>query len=66
MKQFDVPNFYKSELLSNIKERRKQEDKLKKDFTPTLVDYAITFFCNLLTSVPNFFNKWTSGIIFFY
>ena len=40
MKQFDVPNFYKSELLSNIKERRKQEDKLKKDFTPTLVDYG--------------------------
>ena len=40
MKQFDVPNFYKSELLSNIKERRKQEDKLKKDFAPTLVDYG--------------------------
>ena len=40
MKQFDVPNFYKSDLISEIKEHRKQDDKLKKDFTPTLLDYG--------------------------
>ena len=40
MKQFEVPNFYRSELISDIKERRRQEDKLKKDFTPTLLDYG--------------------------
>jgi 4-hydroxy-3-methylbut-2-en-1-yl diphosphate reductase len=40
MKQFEVPNFYRSELISDIKEKRKQEDKLKKDFTPTLLDYG--------------------------
>jgi 4-hydroxy-3-methylbut-2-enyl diphosphate reductase len=38
MKQFDVPNIYRSPLISAIKQQRKQEDKLKKDFTPTLVD----------------------------
>lgn len=40
MKQFDVPHIYKSILLSDIKERRKQEDKLKKDFTPTLLEFG--------------------------
>ena len=38
MKQFNVPNIYRSSLISAIKSRRKQEDKLKKDFTPTLLD----------------------------
>ena len=38
MKQFDVPNIYRSDLLSKIKEKRKEEDKLKKDYTPTLVE----------------------------
>lgn len=38
MKQFNVPNIYRSPLISAIKERRKLQDKLKKDFTPTLVD----------------------------
>ncbi len=40
MKQFEVPNIYKSNLLSTIKERRKQEDKLKKDYTPTLLEFG--------------------------
>jgi len=40
MKQFDVPSFYRSELITNIKNRRRDEDKLKKDFTPTLLDYG--------------------------
>ncbi len=38
MKQFTIPNIYRSQLISNIKESRKAADKLKKDFTPTLVD----------------------------
>lgn len=38
MKQFKVPNIYRSPLISAIKQQRKQTDKLKKDFTPTLVD----------------------------
>lgn len=40
MKQFDVPVFYRSPLISAIKKKRKQEDKLKKDFTPTLLDFG--------------------------
>jgi 4-hydroxy-3-methylbut-2-en-1-yl diphosphate reductase len=38
MKKFDVPNIYRSSLLTAIKNKRKQDDKLKKDFTPTLLD----------------------------
>lgn len=38
MKQFAVPNIYRSSLISAIKQTRKQQDKLKKDFTPTLLD----------------------------
>ena len=37
MKQFDVPVIYRSSFISAIKNKRKQEDKLKKDFTPTLL-----------------------------
>lgn len=40
MKQFEIPNFYRSELISDIKEKRRQADKLKKDFSPTLLDYG--------------------------
>lgn len=38
MKQFNVPSGYRSTLISGIKNRRKEQDKLKKDFTPTLLD----------------------------
>jgi 4-hydroxy-3-methylbut-2-enyl diphosphate reductase len=38
MKQFQVPNIYKSSFISAIKTQRKIQDKLKKDFTPTLLD----------------------------
>ncbi len=38
MKQFDVPTIYRSPLISAIKEMRRQSDKLKKDFSPTLLD----------------------------
>lgn len=40
MKQFNVPNIYRSDLISAVKNKRKQDDKLKKDFTPTLLDFG--------------------------
>src|SRR4029078_3484306 len=40
MKSFDVPIIYRSPLISAIKRKRKQMDKLKKDFTPTLLDFG--------------------------
>jgi len=38
MKNFEIPIIYRSPLISAIKNRRKQLDKMKKDFTPTLLD----------------------------
>ena len=40
MKQFNVPITYRSPLISAVKDKRKQLDKLKKDFTPTLLDFG--------------------------
>lgn len=40
MKQFNVPITYRSPLISAVKNRRRQQDKLKKDFTPTLLDFG--------------------------
>lgn len=40
MKQFNVPNIYRSDLITAIKNKRKQADKLKKDFSPTLLDFG--------------------------
>jgi len=38
MKHFEVPSGYRSNLISAIKQKRKEEDKLKKDFSPSLID----------------------------
>ncbi|MDR3714021.1 MAG: 4-hydroxy-3-methylbut-2-enyl diphosphate reductase [Puia sp.] len=38
MKTFNVPVTYRSPLIGAIKNRRKQQDKMKKDFTPTFLD----------------------------
>ncbi len=38
MKQFTIPFTYRSPLINAIKERRREQDKMKKDFTPTLLD----------------------------
>lgn len=38
MKQFEVPTGYRSRLISAIKQKRKEQDKLKKDYSPTLLD----------------------------
>src|SRR5882757_663751 len=40
MKQFNVPITYRSPLITAIKNRRRQDDKLKKDFTPALLDFG--------------------------
>ena len=47
MKQFAVPNIYRSSLISAIKNKRRIDDKLKKpavssgrDFSPTLLDFG--------------------------
>ena len=44
MKQFEVPNGYRSPLISAIKQKRKADDKLKKDFSPTLLDLGTVQF----------------------
>jgi 4-hydroxy-3-methylbut-2-enyl diphosphate reductase len=38
MKTFNVPVIYRSPLINAIKNKRKVADKMKKDFTPTLLD----------------------------
>lgn len=38
MKTFNVPSQYRSPLISAIKNKRRKEDKMKRDFTPTLLD----------------------------
>ncbi len=40
MKQFTIPFTYRSRIISAIKEKRKQDDKMKKDFTPTCIDFG--------------------------
>lgn len=40
MKQFDIPEFYRSPIISKIKGLRKADDPRKKDFTPTLLDFG--------------------------
>ncbi len=40
MKSFDVPIIYRSPLISAIKKKRKELDKMKKDFSPTLLDFG--------------------------
>jgi 4-hydroxy-3-methylbut-2-enyl diphosphate reductase len=38
MKTFNVPIIYRSPLITAIKNRRRQQDKMKKDFTPALLE----------------------------
>ena len=40
MKQFTIPFTYRSPLISAIKEKRKQDDKMKKNLNPTLLDFG--------------------------
>lgn len=40
MKSFDVPVVYRSPLISAIKHKRKEQDRMKKNFSPTLLDFG--------------------------
>jgi 4-hydroxy-3-methylbut-2-en-1-yl diphosphate reductase len=40
MKSFEVPIIYRSPLITAIKKKRKELDKMKKDFTPALLDFG--------------------------
>ena len=40
MKQFDVPLVYRSAFISALKKKRKEDDRMKKDFSPTLLDFG--------------------------
>lgn len=40
MKAFDIPAYYRSTIISPLKEFRRKRDKLKRDFTPTVLDFG--------------------------
>lgn len=40
MKKFEIPQFYRSSIISKIKEARKLSDPRKKDFSPTKLDFG--------------------------
>lgn len=40
MKQFKIPAFYRSPIISKVKAFRKAQDPRKKDFTPTILDFG--------------------------
>lgn len=37
-RQFEIPLFYRSPVISILKQNRRESDRLKKDFTPTVLD----------------------------
>lgn len=40
MKSFNIPGFYKSGIISKVKELRRNTDPRKKDYAPTLLDFG--------------------------
>lgn len=40
MKKFDIPDYYRSPIISKVKEKRKLEDPRKKDFSPTRLRFG--------------------------
>lgn len=40
MKQFDIPEFYRSPVIGKVKAKRKLEDPRKQDFSPTQLDFG--------------------------
>jgi 4-hydroxy-3-methylbut-2-enyl diphosphate reductase len=40
MKSFNIPDFYKSPVISKVKEIRRISDPRKKDFSPTILDFG--------------------------
>jgi len=44
MKKFEIPEYYKSSIISEIKRQRKDEDPRKKDYSPTELKYGNVIF----------------------
>jgi len=44
MKKFEIPEYYKSSIISEIKRQRKDEDPRKKDYSPTELNYGNVIF----------------------
>lgn len=40
MKTFNIPDFYRSRIITPIKEFRRKNDKLKRDYSPTVLDFG--------------------------
>jgi 4-hydroxy-3-methylbut-2-en-1-yl diphosphate reductase len=40
MKSFNIPDYYRSTVITPLKEFRRKRDKLKRDFTPSLLDFG--------------------------
>src|SRR5438270_285318 len=40
MKSFDVPVVYRSPLISAVKKKRKEQDRMKKDYSPSFLDFG--------------------------
>ena len=40
MRSFDIPDHFRSPIISMVKARRKELDARKVDFTPTLLDFG--------------------------
>ena len=40
MKNFHIPEFYRSKIITPLKEYRRRKDKLKRDFSPTILDFG--------------------------
>ena len=48
MKSFSIPTLFKSNLISRIKEARRVQDKMKKDFKPAILGFNLKAFRFLL------------------
>jgi 4-hydroxy-3-methylbut-2-enyl diphosphate reductase len=44
MKQFEIPEFYRSPIISKVKAKRKLDDPRKKDFSPSELNFGNVFF----------------------
>lgn len=44
MKNFEIPEFYRSPIISKVKSKRKLEDPRKKDFSPSVLDFGTVQF----------------------
>jgi len=40
MKSFNIPEYYRSRIISPLKEFRRRQDKLKRDYTPSVLDFG--------------------------